>query len=313
MEVVTPSELRPPWSGGPSSEFGLIRTLYDGGVLVRQVLLTVRGDTWSTRTLSPRIAIRSISADGTLCGSLRDGAGVSSLALEFLDGGILLAPSVMDSCIATEAGWWTTWSYPNVLRGQADGAESVGNADAGVVPGVTPPGTIPSVIGVRADGEVLISVNYSRPGAWLLPSQIELKSPSGYSAPIGFAGMRPYGLNAGPVLREPLVWDDRGEPRRLDTGDGSFGYVQTVDLHGHSDGHFCGSVELEGVGDDAVAFWKRDGGLVSPKALASLDAGIRPVVCTPIGPDWFYVTHYEGEPATARSALLRVKLDCLNF
>ena len=313
VEVTTPPELRPPWSGGPSSEFGLIRTLYDGGVLVRQVLLTVRDGTWSTSTLSPRIAIRSISADGTLCGALLDDAGVPSLALEFLDGGVLLVPGVTDSCIATEAGWWTAWSYPNVLRGHGDGGESVGNVDGGVVPGVTPSGTIPSIVGVRADGEVLISVNYARPGAWLLPSLIELKSPAGYSVPIGFAGLRPYGLNAGPVLREPLVWDDRGEPTRLNTGDGSYGYVQTVDLHGHSDGHFCGSIELEGVGNDAVAFWKRDGGFVSPKQFASLDAGIEPIVCAPIGPDWFYVTHLEGEPAIARSALLRLKLDCLNL
>lgn len=311
FEQFAQPEFEPPWGPGPSSEFGVIRILYDGGIPARHVLFTFDGGSWSRRELSPQIAVSLIGDDGVLCGSTYDGTTLS-VAIEDLDGGVTKVSSVHQNCAAYAGGWWAAWDFPRVLRGRGATIEIVAAIDAGIVPGIVAPGVVPAVIAVRSDGETLVAVGGSRPGAWLIPSNVELRTPEGIAAPIGFAGQRPYGLVTGPVLRKALVWDPlTGNAQALDTSSASADFVQVVDLRGHSDGHFCGTLEFSG-GTDRAAFWKRDGGFVSPSVFDDLDAGIRPVWCAPVARDWYYVNYLENGSAAIRTGMLRLRIECMN-
>ncbi len=319
VEVEHPPELDLPWNPGPSSEFGIVLRLFDGGVVVREIILSPKGSadestTWPRREISPQMNVNILGRDGTLCGTTRDDAGHPQLRLELIDGGSAEPPS-RGNCLAYANGWWASWENGNVVRGRSDWSETLGNWDAGVIPGVLPPGVVPSVEAISDDGEVGIFVNYRRPGSWLLPSGVELRAPAneGTGYVLGFTNQGPYGSNYG-AQRVPIKWDARGDAEPLNIGDAGT-FVQLISIYSHSDGHFCGSVELAGAAFDSAVWWIADGGYVGPGFLRAHGVSIDPVQCRPIGDDWYFVTHYPDAKLdgglSARGELVRLRLNCL--
>lgn len=315
VEVVSLPELRPPWSGGPLSDYGLVRRLYaDGGL--REVVLTVADGEWSVHDTHSQMYVAVLGDNGDYCGQVFD-AGQSYLRIEFRDGGVS-EPPISSNCLAYNNGWWTSWDRGQVLRGKDMQVETLGNMDAGLIPGVIPPGVPASVQAVSAEGEVAIYVNTATPGSYLLPSGVRLQDPQnlGFAIPLGITSKGPYGFNSG-LPTVPLTWSYSGEVRPMETGGASAHFSQVKRFRGYSDGHFCAGITRTDGLSDAIAFWRQDGGFVSPEVFATGDAGMRilsdlnPADCWPVGPDWYLVVYYREPGHLIDQALVRVRLDCI--
>lgn len=319
VEVADIPEALPPWGGGPLSEFGLIRRLFDAdaGVIAQEVILTFGDGGWSAHDTKTQMQIDVLGNNGEFCGRLYDDAGYSHLRLEFPDGGALNPPSA-GACLGFKNGWWTTWDNGHVLRGKDSRVESVGNWDAGIIPGVIPPGVAPNVQAISETGEVAIYVSYRAPGGYLLPSGVRLEDPPGLgiAGPMGFVSSMTYGANAG-VPSIPLMWTSAGNIRQMDIGDESAHFFQIGQFRVHSDGHFCAGIERTNGLSDTIAFWRQDGGFVSPAVFEAGDAGMRvlsdlhPGDCWPVGRDWYFVVYFHEPEHRIDSTLVRVKLDCI--
>ncbi len=302
------------WVPSVIDEHGLIREFRnDAGMVVRRTMLELQGRQWVERELHTRLdVVQQIGEDGTLCGLTWDHpSGAGTLRLEYPDGGT--AAPTAGGCIGFRNGWWVTWHGGHVLRGRGNDVESLGNLDAGVIPGVLAPGTVPAVQDIRDDGEVILFVNFREPGGWLLPSRLELQPPdnAGPSAPVGFADATPVGSTQGQFIHLPYSWDREGRPHQLALG----AYRDRISgvgiVRGHSSGRICTTLSISDDASRQVAFWKRDGGFVGPDVLRSFDAGFEPYDCAPVTDDWYLVSYPRPFPLGARLALLRFQVDCL--
>lgn len=316
VEVTSVPEMRAPWNGGPMSEFGMIRKLYDGGAVIREVVLSVNDGAWSARDTRTEMFVSILGRDGAYCGSRFDDAGQAHLRIEFVDGGVSEAPTSA-GCRAYNSGWWAGWHEGRVLRGKGTQMEVLGDWDAGVIPGLIPSGIAPAVSAISEAGEVAFTISTGAPGGYLLPSGVRLEVPPErlYALPMGFVSTIAYGANAG-IPAVPITWSSTGSFHLMDTGDESAHFFQLTQLSAHSDGHFCAGIQRTNNLPDTIAFWRRDGGLVSPEVFENGDAGMRalsdlkPAACWVVGPDWYLVYAHDpnGLPILV---LVRVRLDCI--